>query len=111
MTTAVVEEFKRVESVEELRILEGELVELHFPTTDVYAVGRLEKPRMLKRVVKGEEKPDISIYLKDCVIRWRRAIPMGLYEKMSEKIPSRYIPRVMERGIKYKRMLPPPDSV
>jgi len=115
MATAFVEEFKPVEGVEELRILEGELIQVHNPKFDEYIVGRLKKVEETKRTVEGVEKRDVVIYLKDGFIRKGASIDIESYE---EKLgdprfikPKVYIPRVKERKIEYKRMVAPSDSV
>jgi len=114
MTSAVVEEFKPVESVEELKVLEGELIQIYNPKFNEYVVGRLKKVEETKRTVKGMEKIDVVIYLKRGFRKTGMIIDMESYEENLKKprviIPEVYIPRVKERKIEYKRMSVPSDS-
>lgn len=103
----------KVESIETLEGLKGQLVQVYYPGEKGYVAGVLKKVEPTKRIKNGEEIKDVTIYLKNGVERPDKPIPLSLYEKMQRTgraIPEVFIPRTKERGIRYMLLLQVPEE-
>jgi len=103
----------KVESIETLEGLIGQLVQVYNPGRRGYVAGVLKKVEPTKRMKGDEEIKDVTIYLKNGVERPDKPIPLSLYEKMQrtgKTVPEVFIPRTKERGIRYMLLLEVPEE-
>jgi len=105
MASEVKPEFKKIEGIEELKDLIGKVIQIHNPLYelkhDQYAVGVLERVEESKRTIDGEEKTDIVVHLKHCLVRYGKPIGAGLYESAETKFKSREFRRVTKHEMGY----------
>jgi len=111
MAAADKDQFKRIEGIEELKSLVGQLVQFYNPEADGYAMGKVKKVYSSKRTVEAKEEIDMAIELKDGVQRPGKPYTIEKYEEIRERRSAVHIGRVMKRGMRYMVMSEPSEQI
>lgn len=99
------DDFINVNRVEQVRALEGKMVQFHYPERDDYYIGYVDKVK--DRVGGKWDRVFLRIYLKDYSRRNGLPYDMVLYNRLMEggRLDSGTILQYnLDRGIAYKEM-------
>ena len=99
------DDFVSVKNIDQVKALEGSLVQFHYPARDDYYIGRVD--RVKDRVGGRRENVFLRIYLKDYSRRNGLPYDMVLYNRLMEggKLDSGTILQYrLDREVAYKEM-------